>query len=295
MSEPVVKFTKMSAGGNDFIVIDNVTVPGPDEVVRPDGDFIRRVCSRALSVGADGVILIEPPERPETHVRMIYHNADGGRAALCGNGVRCVARMVAVRRLAPAEGMVIETDVGPLSAGVDGDRASFQLPLGAPAVRPVSLMVEGSLDEVSRTFEGYLVTAGVPHLVIPVRDAHAMPARRFAEIAPKLRRHEDLGPGGANVDFVTVKDRGTLHIRCWERGVEAETLSSGSGCIAAALCMTTAGLADAPVTCVSRSGPRSTVALARTDDGGITATLSGDARIIYTGVLNPEALTGFEP
>jgi diaminopimelate epimerase len=291
VTPPVIKFTKMSAGGNDFILIDNLTSPEGDPI-QVDSALVRRVCARAVSVGADGVIVIGASQ--EAHARMIYFNADGGRASLCGNGVRCVVRLLALKRVAPAEGMTVETDVGTLAGGVDGDRAWFRLPLGVPQVRRVTLDLDGGLDDVSRSFEGTLVEAGVPHLVIDARDAHAIPARELLSVAPRLRRHPDLGPEGANVDFITLRDRHTLDIRCYERGVEAETLSSGSGCIAAAMTVVQAGRADSPVTCRSRAGMASTVTLEPAQDGALDVVLSGDARVIYTGVLHAEALTGFE-
>jgi diaminopimelate epimerase len=290
VSAPVIKFTKMSAGGNDFIIIDNITA-AEHEIVRPDAEFVRRVCARARSVGADGVILIEPANGP--HAKMIHYNSDGGRSALCGNGVRCVARILAIKRLAPSDGMKIETDIGTLDAAVEADRPWFRLELGRLETRAMTLMLEGSLDEVSRTFEATLVNPGVPHLVIETRDAHGMSAREFLSISPRLRAHPDLGPEGANVNFITLRDEHSLDIRCYERGVEGETLSSGSGCISAVLVASASGRAVSPVSCRSRAGFVNIVTVERGDDGAITAQLSGDARVVYTGVLNAEALAGF--
>ena len=284
------KFTKMSAGGNDFIVIDGVTV---DEPVTIEPDFVRRACARALSVGADGVILIEPAAQGDS-VTMTYYNADGGRAALCGNGVLCVARMVAVRRWAPSEAMTIKTDAGSLPAGVEGEIARFSLSLGKPSLVERALRIDGSLDEISREVTGTLVATGVPHLVVETRDAHGMDRDRFLSMAARLRRHPDLGPEGANVDFVTVRGRDAIDIRFFERGIEGETLTSGTGCIASALTVHGKGKTDKTVICRSRTGVTSTVELSE-DAGGVTATLSGHARIIYTGVLNEEALRGFDP
>lgn len=291
-----VKFTKMSAGGNDFVVIDNVSMSG-SEPAEVDAEFVRQVCARALSVGADGVIVIEPAEQgSRSHVRMIYYNSDGGRAALCGNGVRCVARLAALRRLAPADGMLIDTDAGTLEAAVVGDHPWFRFPLGSPDIRPMALVLEGTLDEVSKTIEATRVMVGVPHLVVEVRNAHGMSAAELLRLAPRLRRHPDLGPEGANVDFITVRDRGHLDIRCYERGVEAETLSSGSGCIAAALAARHLGRVDSPVACLTRVGITATVTIEEAvadAAAGTSAILSGDARIIYNGALNAEALSGF--
>jgi len=289
MSWGGLKFTKMSAGGNDFVVIDNIT--SLDDPVRPDAALIRKICSRALSVGADGVIVLEPARAAQ--VKMIYHNADGGRAALCGNGVRCVARMVAVRRWGRPESMKIETDVGILEAAVEGETARFRLPLGTPRCESRTLILEGSLDECSREIGCTKVEAGVPHVIVETGDAHGMVQERFLSLARRVRSHGDFAPDGVNVDYVTVRGEQSVDIRCFERGVEAETLSSGSGCIAAAIALTRGGRAASPVTFTSRAGIKSTVELVEEADG-VTATLSGDARIIYTAVLNREALEGFE-
>ncbi len=286
-----LKFTKMSAGGYDFIMVDGVTAA--DEPFAIDPDFVRRACSRALSVGADGLILIEPAQ--SASVTMTYDNADGGRAALCGNGVHCVARMVAVRRWAPPEAMTIQTDAGMLPAGVEGEMSRFSLALGRPALSARTLVLEGSLDEVAREVTGTHVVAGVPHLVVEARDAHGMDRDRFLSLASRLRRHPDLGPEGANVDYVTVRGRDAIDIRFFERGVEGETLTSGTGCIASALTVHRSGKTDATVVCRSRSGVTSTVALSEDPNGGAVATLSGHARIIYTAVMNDEALQGFTP
>ncbi|HEY3174582.1 MAG TPA: diaminopimelate epimerase [Candidatus Polarisedimenticolia bacterium] len=293
MSWPFLEFTKMSAGGNDFVVLDRIATARAGAAPAIDRGFVRRVCARALSVGADGLILIEPAG--PGHVKMIYFNADGGRAALCGNGVRCVARLAALRGHAPAEGMVIETDAGPLQAAVEGARSWFRLPLGVPEVRQVVLRLRGGAGSEPRGVEGTWVMAGVPHVVVAVPDAHAMTEGELRAMAPAIRAHPDLGPEGANVDFITIRGRHALDLRCWERGVEGETLSSGSGCIASAMAVTAAGLAWSPVDCRSRAGFVSTVTIEPGEGGTCSAVLSGDARIVYDGVLSPEALEGFTP
>jgi diaminopimelate epimerase len=109
-----------------------------------------------------------------------------------------------------------------------------------------------------------------------------------------MRGHPDLGPAGANVDFVTAVDRGTLDVRCYERGVEAETLSSGTGYVASALVARRLGRVGSEVACRSRAGLTGSVRLEDSEDGRIAAVLSGDARVIYNAVLNTEALTGWK-
>ena len=283
MSAATLSFTKVSGGGNDFIVWDNLS-PGGNPF-RPSAAEIARLCARGLSVGADGVILLEAADPAgSADLRMIYFNRDGGRAALCGNGVRCVARLAVLRGLAPSAGLRIQTDVGVLAARVDGDRATFELPLPDLRIEPKRLPVRLPGEVI---VEGTWVLAGVPHLVVAHTDAHGMD---MLPLAPLLRSHPALGREGANVDFITPRDRHTLDLRCWERGVEGETLSSGSGCIAAALAAVSRKLAESPVTCRSRTGLASTVTL-----WPDRAAITGDARIIYTAQLQPDALSGFEP
>ena len=294
MSGGMLDFTKMSAGGNDFLMVDRfASEQGDAEPAVIDADFVRRVCRRALSVGGDGVILIEPAVKAD--VRMIYYNADGGRAALCGNGVRCVARLASLRGHARASGMTIEADCGVLQAEVTGEVAGFSLALGRPELRPMRLRLDGPSGEAGVTMQATLAPVGVPHLVVESPDAHGMTGAELAHSAGPLRRHPDLGPAGANVDFFTVRDRHTIDIRCWERGIEGETLSSGSGCIATTLVLVRAGLADSPVSCRSRTGLVSTVTIQPGPDETISAHLAGDARVIYEGRLDTEALSGFHP
>ncbi len=296
MSALGVEFAKMSAGGNDFIVVEDSGEPGSAPDVA-DPAFIRRVCSRALSVGADGLIVVRRPAADAPRVRMIYFNADGGRAALCANGVRCVARLATLRGWAPAARLLIDTDSGTLEAGVEGGRAWLRLPLGLPAVRVLTLDAEGMEEPMQERIEATHLTAGVPHLVVLRPDAHAMDARLVARLGAALRRHPALGPDGANVDFVTVVDRHRLDLRSFERGVEAETLSCGTGCIAATLALRRAGLIEEEVECRFPSGMASGVRLeegGRPPEGEVAAVYSGDARLIYTAVLHREAVEGFE-
>src|SRR5690348_3506861 len=108
-------FYKMSGSGNDFVVFDaRHELAGELE----SAAVIRRLCARGSGVGADGVVFIEPAERPAAHIRMRYFNSDGSRAAACGNATLCVTRLAAELEAAPKNGMLIETDSGVLQASV---------------------------------------------------------------------------------------------------------------------------------------------------------------------------------
>src|SRR5687767_356818 len=148
-----ITFTKMAGGGNDFVVIDNRAGRIPDAA-----ELTRRVCTRGLSVGADGVILLEGSARAT--FRMRYYNADGSLGEFCGNGTRCAARFALMNVIASRK-MTIETDAGIVNAEVgDGGAVSISLPppYGFQAQRP--LEVEG------RTVRGSSIVVGVPHYVV---------------------------------------------------------------------------------------------------------------------------------
>src|SRR5947208_3115838 len=155
MQEPLT-FAKMAGGGNDFVVIDNRSGR-----VRNVEEFTRRICTPHLSVGADGVILIDQSERAS--VRMIYYNADGSRADFCANGTRCAARFALLAGVGSHK-MTIETDVGILNADVD-DRGLVALSVSAPT----SVQLNRPLRVGGQTIQGTSLMVGVPHYVIFLR------------------------------------------------------------------------------------------------------------------------------
>lgn len=270
-----LRIVKMSAAGNDFILVE----PASFASVSSDReDWIRRVCRRRLSVGADGVMFVEP--RGGDRVAVCFHNPDGG-VAFCGNGSRCAARLARDRGWAGGQ-MVLETAVGDVPARVDSGRVTLRLP--GPLDRgPVRL----ALDDGSRV-EGRWILAGVPHLLITVDDTSASPLDRWG---PQLRLHPQFGADGTNVDVVSTTEDGVLHVRTWERGVEGETLACGSAAVAAAFA---ASLSRGPgrFAIVPESGIPLEVVIDDTGEGG-SATLAGDARWIFEGRLSDEATSGF--
>jgi diaminopimelate epimerase len=279
-----LQFAKMSGAGNDFVVIDN-----RQGVVGDAGDLTRRISTRRISVGADGLILIEPSIRAT--FRMRYFNADGSEADFCANGTRCAARFAFMNVIAPKR-MTIETGAGVITAEMS-EQQQVTLFVGAPSefVRRRTLRLS-----TGREIHGSYLRVGVPHYVIFIREAlweHDIDA-----IGSEIRRHPEL-PDGANVNFVQVRGRDALSVRTWERGVEAETLACGSGVVAS---VTTAALldrVDSPVRVLTRSGITLGVQFEKVTDGDgeriDNIRLTGDARVIYRGELTPEAVSGFDP
>jgi diaminopimelate epimerase len=233
---------KVEAAGNDFLLGIN----GWAARLAEDSTLVARLCHRHTGVGADGAlaVFVESAQR----LRLAYRNGDGSEAVFCANGTRCAAR-AGVELLGMGTELVVVTAWDEVAARVDG--AVVRLDLPAPPSEPRSLCLASG----GRQWPAALVSLGVPHLVVPLEGLAAL---EVAEVAPALRQHPDLGPGGANVNFVELLSRSQMAVRTWERGVENETQCCGSGVVASALVMMSArGLRQVEVR--ARSGDRLTV------------------------------------
>jgi diaminopimelate epimerase len=221
-------------------------------------------------------------------VHLDYYNADGGLASFCANGTRCAARYAVTRRLVADVDVVLETGWGHIAARVDGESVTLALRDVLAPSEPISLGLEDpqrySTEGLPPT--GIPIHVGVPHLVVFVRgDLAALPIER---VGPPLRRHPLL-PEGANVNFVRVAAPDRLEVRTWERGVEAETLSCGSGVVASALVASQRGHVELPVACATRGGVVLTVDGRLEKDVFTGISLTGDAREVYRADLREEA------
>lgn len=264
----------MSGAGNDFVLF------GPEESRRIDGreeELARDLCRRGISVGADGLLLVESAGTERVRVR--FYNPDGS-AAFCGNGSRCAARFAHTAGLAPGS-MLLETAAGDVRAEVVGDRVELTLP---PPVDGGQL----ALDVAGLVLSGRRVDAGVPHFVVFVADPATCPLDRWG---PSVRRHPSFGAAGTNFDLAGWLPAGTLALRTWERGVERETLACGSGAVAAAFCARLQGK-DERVRVLPASGSALDVTLPGPPATPVTALLAGDARFIFDGWLAAEAVPG---
>jgi diaminopimelate epimerase len=169
-------------------------------------------------------------------------NADGSLAEISGNGARCVARYL-VDEGNPCDEIFLATDVGPVQAWVEGEISRVRLPMTARVHPNRRMRVEG------RNVTGTYVEVGVPFFVCFHDDPDDLPVRFLGRA---IRNHADLAPRGANVDFVRVVNEQELYFRVYERGVEDETLSSGTGSLSAALAAAAAGKVESPVACAAR-------------------------------------------
>lgn len=262
-----IRFAKFSGAGNDFIMIDN-----RDGAFPASRELIAAMCARRFSIGADGLILVEPSTKAA--VRMRYYNSDGGEAEMCGNGARCFVAFAQELGI-PAEPLVFETMERVLSAWMDGGNVTVEM----GEVADTRLYVGFDVDGVE--YQGHFTNTGVPHVVLFVADLDGTDVQGHGRA---IRFHEAFQPAGANVNFVHVRaDRG-LKMRTYERGVEGETLACGTGVVAAAVIAHLVAGCEPPVEVRVRSGDVLTVDFRR--EGGLFAgvTLSGPAVHVYDGV-----------
>jgi diaminopimelate epimerase len=273
-------FSKMAGGGNDFVVVDNRVAKIAD-----GSELARKICTRALSVGADGLILVESSARAT--FRMRYYNSDGSVGAFCGNGTRCAARFSFLNVIAGRK-MTIETDAGIVSAEIgEGGQVTISLP------PPFAFRPQRPLALGDRTIHGSSIMVGVPHYVIFLRGD--LWQQDIVPLGRAVRRHSELQPDGANANFVVVRDEHAIEVRTYERGVEAETLSCGSGVVASAVTSGLFGKVKSPVSVLTRSGVTYEVTFDVRDSHADDVRLRGDARLVYRATITPETLDGFDP
>jgi diaminopimelate epimerase len=270
----MVDFLKMSGSGNDFILIDN---RDRSLAVGNITKFVRNVCERKVSVGADGLIIIENSQRADFRWR--FFNADGSEVDMCGNGARCAARFAYIRGIAK-EKMSFETGAGIIDAEVIGDTVKVKLTEPHSMKTNISVMIEGKPVEVN------FVNTGVPHVVLFV---HGLDRYDVLNTGRKIRYHGGFQPEGTNANFMEVIDRHTIRIRTYERGVEDETLACGTGAVASALISFSQGLVESPVDVNVKSGETLKIYFRKTGHGFEDIYLEGKANVVYEGRIWDEA------
>ena len=272
----MLDFFKMSGSGNDFILIDN---RDQSLALGNIAEFVRTVCERKVSVGADGLIIIENSESADFRWR--FFNADGSEVDMCGNGARCAARFAYIRGIAK-EKMSFETGAGVIKAEVRGDTVKVRLtePHGMKA--NISVTVEG------KPIEANFINTGVPHVVLFV---HGLDGYDVFNMGRKIRYHKEFQPEGTNANFMEVIDRHVIRIRTYERGVEDETLACGTGAVACALISSSQGLVESPADVRVKSGETLKIYFRKTGGRFEDIYLEGKANVVYEGRIWGEAYT----
>ena len=270
----MIEFYKMSGSGNDFIIIDN------RDFSLDVGDlssFARNVCQRKISVGADGLLLIEPSKIAD--FKWQFFNSDGSVAEMCGNASRCVARYAYLKGIAPKK-MSFETLAGIISAEVNDDVVKVRLTDPSPLKPGVKININDNQIILD------CIDIGVPHTVCYFDNVENC---AVVEDGRKIRRHEYFQPRGTNANFVSVIDRHKIRVRTYERGVEDETLACGTGAVASVLAAAQRDLVDSPVDVTVQSTETLRIYFSRKNDRFAEIYLEGLVKIVYQGFLFEEA------
>jgi len=239
-----IPFTKASACGNDFLMLEGALASGDLSALS------RRLCDRHRGVGADGVEWLFPDAEADVNARLI--NADGSEAEISGNGTRCVAAEICSRKnktevvIRTGAGLKTCRLVGPKKGREDGRQGStfeFETDMGQPEVGG-----QLSIETMWVRAVGTRVSMGNPHFVIFVENFQDGWQRQAALIGTQPQF-----PQGTNVEYVTVRGANEIEIRLFERGV-GETQSSGTGSCASAVAAIASGRVASPVTVIAPGG-----------------------------------------
>lgn len=242
-----MKFTKMHGIGNDYVYVNCFTekIDNPSEVSR-------KVSDRHFGIGSDGLILIKPSEKADFEMEM--YNADGSQGAMCGNGIRCVAKYVYDYGLTDKTSISVDTKSGVkyLELTVEeGKVREVRVNMGSPELQtekipmiyPMDKVISQPLNVHEQIYEVTAVSMGNPHAVVYLDDVKNL---KIEEAGPYFEKHRAF-PESVNTEFVRVIDRNTVEMRVWERG-SGETLACGTGACAVTVASVLNGYTEEEVT-----------------------------------------------
>lgn len=244
-----MKFTKMHGCGNDYIYIDG----SREHIAQEDKpELVKRLSDKHFGVGGDGVIFINPAQEADFEMEM--YNADGSRAEMCGNGIRCVAKYVYDKGLTEKKCITVVSagQVKTLNMTIHNKKVELvKVNMGEPELTaqkvPVISEREQVIDEPilvqGREYRMTCVSMGNPHAVVFVENVADL---ELEAIGPYFEQHERF-PKRTNTEFVRVVDRHTVEMRVWERGT-GETLACGTGASAVVVACILNGLTEEQVT-----------------------------------------------
>ena len=248
-----MKFTKMHGIGNDYVYVNCLQ----EKVEDPSGTA-RKISDRHFGIGSDGLILIKPSEKADCQMDM--YNADGSKGAMCGNGIRCVAKYVYDYGLTDKTSISVETGSGIkyLDLTVENNKVTMvKVDMGEPDLTashiPIKAQTEQVIDEPievdGKTYRITGVSMGNPHGVVFLDDIDSLDIEK---IGPSFENHVRF-PDRINTEFVQLDNRSHVRMRVWERG-SGETLACGTGACAVAVACVVNGLTQREVTVSLRGG-----------------------------------------
>lgn len=256
-----IKFYKYQGTGNDFVMIDNRDNHFPKDDIK----LIEQLCDRRFGIGADGLILLENDS--ETDFKMVYYNSDGNQSSMCGNGGRCLVAFAKSLNVIEKDTTFIATD-GLHHATIFEDGI-------------VSLQMK-DVSDVKITPEYVFLDTGSPHHIEIVEDLRNLDVKTKGA---QIRYGELYGEKGSNVNFVKQVDSTTFSLRTYERGVEDETFSCGTGATAAAIAMRALGKTDSDKIQLNVEGGKLEVSFKSSNDKFTDVFLKGPATFVFSGTI----------
>lgn len=248
-----MKFTKMHGCGNDYVYVDCTR-----EMLADPNGAAKMVSDRHFGIGSDGLILICPSQKGDFRMRM--YNSDGSEGAMCGNGIRCVAKFVYDKGLTDKTRLAVETNAGMKYLDLtveDGKVSKVRVDMGAPSLKAAEIPVVGLGETVvgqpvnvaGQDWSMTCVSMGNPHAVVWCDDVDGLDIEK---VGPCFHDHP-MFPDRVNTEFVRVIDRQNVQMRVWERGA-GETWACGTGACATAVACVANGLTDRKLTVHLRGG-----------------------------------------
>jgi diaminopimelate epimerase len=255
-----MQFYKYQGTGNDFIIIDDRS-----HTFQLDTEAIANLCHRRFGIGADGLMLLQKAEGYD--FRMVYFNADGTEGTMCGNGGRCLVRFAADQRIVQEKAHFIAVD-GPHLAHISPETISLQMQ---------------DVANIAQHDDDYFTNTGSPHVVRYVQQVQFTDVKN---IGAAIRYSEAYkGQNGTNVNFAEKLDPHTLFVRTYERGVEDETYSCGTGVTAAALVSNATKGMPSPIQIKTLGGELAIQFEGNSTDGYTQIFLIGPAKHVFTGEI----------
>ena len=258
----IIAFYKYHGTGNDFILIDN----SKGELDQYPAGLIEKLCNRRFGIGADGLILIQ--DHAQYDFEMIYYNADETQS-LCGNGSRCAVHLAQYWGMIDQKAHFLTTD-GAYQAFIQEDLIYLKM---------------NEVTEIQPLAGGYFLDTGSPHYIRLVDDLASLDVR---SIGRAIRHSQLFQKAGTNVSFVQLETNNNISVRTYERGVEDETLSCGTGVAAAALVSSTKGVTS-PVH-ISTRGGKLQVSFKKAAKGYTDIYLTGPAVMVFQGTIDTQNL-----
>ena len=277
-----MKFWKMNGAGNDFILLNNLEEHLPHEGLP---QLARVLCERRLSIGADGMMVIDAPTQGGDY-KMLFYNADGSMGEMCGNGARCICRYGYENGLAGTT-QTVETTAG-IVTGVRIDRRMYRVRLNDPTtvILDADVTIDGAKVPCSYVELG---SPGLPHAAIPYKNLKDADENQLREFGRRLRWYEGF-PKGANVNFYEITAPDHLYERTFERGVEDFTYACGTGTGSVVTALTLKGEVSGHNVVVDMTGGTLTIDINRDGDTVKDLFLTGPTNIVCKGEVTDETL-----